>query len=450
MRLSTSAAMLISASAATAQDLALGAKELTHLRATIDAWTPPAPTVVIAVVDGEEPVILCRGTDTGGKPVAPLTYTPIGSLARLLVADALHVKLEGKLDVAAGVTVGSMQPTVLELLQGSDALPDYWDWRSDSKTQSVAALLSCADVAADAGFKFDWGPAGVAELMLLEKLFLGENADDWRPFLRVTLAPRVSGLDPRDAADDLAEGKGTSISLSSTIAQRARPAALRLMVTAKDLANWWQWRLRAPMPLWEGFRMGHRGEVPRRDGITVWRFEDFGTTPVKSLAITYPQHRSGILCVSVGPPKWVPGRDSALAAGFEADLFGPLGDVAAPMFGGRAGRDARPPLAALKGKRWTSGAGALQPCKIWIENATHQGVRLEFDGKTATSGQVLPSGAFMRVNMHFDQDHGGVLWLCPKPSMKDPKRLVAVFVERDELCRVPYLLELTLEDQTPR
>lgn len=448
MRLATTAVLLIATSSATSQDLALGAKELTHLRASFDAWTTTSPTVVIAVVDGEEPVILSRGTDTDGKPAAPLTYMPLGSLARLLVADAVHVKLAGKLEVAAGVTVSGRQPTVLELLQGSADLPDYWDWRTDSKPQSVAALLSCADVAAEAGFKFDWGPAGVAELMLLGKLFLGENAEDWQPFLRVTLAPRVSGLDPRDAAD-LAEGKGTNISLSSTIAQQARPTLLRLMVTAKDLANWWQWRLRT-MPLWEGVRMGHRDLVARRDNIAVWKFEDFGTTPVKSLAITYPEHRSGIVCISVGPPNWVPDRDKDLAAAFEADLFGPLPDVAVPMFGGRFAREGRPPLAALKDKRWTAGADALQPCKIWIENTAHQGLRLEFDGKTASSSQVLRSGAFMRVVVHFDQAHGGVLWLFPKPSMKDPKRLVAVFVERDELCRVPHRMELTLEEQTPR
>ncbi|MFO1078447.1 MAG: hypothetical protein U1E73_12055 [Planctomycetota bacterium] len=437
------------ATTAIAQDVLPGAADLSHLRGTLATWSPDACAFVIAVVNGDMPTVLYHGNDTNGKPVRPQTYTPVGSLARLLVADALDVKFHGKLDVPAGATVAGKKPSALDLLLGghSDAnlLPDYWDWRSDSPPVTTTTILACADVAAEAGVTFGVDRAGMSDLMLLEPFVLQGEGKDWPEFLRATLSPPVSGFDPRDAAL-VSDDEWATLSVSSTIAKHAKPAPLRLMITAKDLANWWQWRIQKPMPLWSGFRMGSHGKARRRDEIETWEFEDFGNRPVKTLAVAYPQQRSGILCVSVGPPKWIPGQDDALAGAFEADLFGEVEEPAQQALGGRLGmRGANAPLEDWVGKTWVA-SDASRPCVIRVENATHRGLRLEFGGQTIPSVQALPEGNAMRVVMGIDNLHGGVLWMCPHTNVGQPESLVAVFVEWNAVSTVPHLLRLVAKD----
>ena len=438
------AAVLLLAAAAAAQEPPPAPVDLAHLRAVFERWPADSRALLIAAVDGGEPVILCRGDDTHGEPVRTNSYAPVGSLVRLLVADALHCKLGGKLDVPAGVVVAGTRPTILDLLQGSgpetDRLPDYWDWREDAEPVTAATLLACADVAADAGFVSGRGNSSMADLVLLEHLALASAGDDWSSFLRVALAPRVSGLDPR-APGNSGDEAWAAASILSDVSAHAEPAPLRLMVTGKDLANWWAWRLRTSMPLWQGSCMGSRGHAPRRDEVETWTFEDFGNRPVRTLAVAWPQRRAGILCLSVGEPKWIPGQDRSLTDAFEADLFGGLEPQAQLGLGGRfGGRGNNRPLAGWAGQTWVAAENAL-PCELRIDNATHKGLSLDLGGQTFASVQALREGKAMRVVLTIDNARGGVLWMVT-PTEATRKRLVAVFVERSARSTVPHLFRL--------
>ncbi len=439
-RFAAATALLIAA--AGAQDVVADGPALANLRRTFADWPLGACAFVVAVVDGGEPIVLCHGDDTHGAAATPLTSWPVGSLARLLVADALYVAFGGKLDRPAGFALGGAEPTVLDLLRTDYAnvnqIPDYWDWRPDAAAIDAATLRACADVAAAAGFGFDADRAGMADLTLLSPRALTAHGD-WESMLRVHLSPHVSGFAPGTAGQPDVEAWART-SMASTIALHAEPTVLRLMASAKDLAGWWRWRVARPLPLWEGFRMGHRWEVPRREGVETWRFADFGTRPVKTFAAAYPKHRSGLLCVSVGPQQWIPLQEDTLAEAFEADLFGELPAEVAVRLGGRMGPDRRRPLREWVDRRWVAAAGT-PPCEIRVVDATDRRLRFEFDGRTFWSAQTSRAQKALRVVVSGDAG-GGVLWLCPQTGKAGTAGAAAVFVERGDLFTVPHLLRL--------
>ncbi len=240
------------------------------------------------------------------------------------------------------------------------------------------------------------------------------------------------------------------MSATSTIAKHAKPAALCLMVTGKDLANWWTWRLQTPMPLWKGLRMGYRGKATRRDEVEAWQFEDFGSCSVKSLAYIYPAQKSGIMCVSVGPPKWIPSQANMLTDAFEADLFGELPAAPPERRWGAVFRRSRPPLAMWNGKAWATRSDAATPCRIHVANGTRAGLHMTWGGRTYNSVQVSPQGKAMRVVMDFGRSNGGLLWIRPKPDASTPQSLMAVLLEHRADYTVPHIIELRLQEEAPR
>ncbi len=432
---------------AAAQDQVPDAARLTHVRDRLAAWPEDHRAIVVAVVAGHEPVIVCRGRCEDGSPVTDETLVPAGRLARLLIADALYVKHGGDLTANSGVKVGPVEPTLMQLVGGMQEVPDYWDWRADSKALTAADILACCATATRCGFDPEWNRAGMAELMLLEPACLDERMPTWPAFLRVTLSPGVGGLDPVDAGS-LPEAGNQAPTVLTEIARHAKPAPMRLLLRPQDFANWWGWRTREAIPPPDGWRSGYSGKLDRRGGVVRWSFEDFWNTPVKTMGTVYPDQRCALLCILIEPGRRGPSLDDDLMEAFEADLWGELEPEvllgAGGRFGGLAGRNR--PLTSWKGHTWKTAAGAAYPCEITVTEVSHNGLSITFDGVTMSSSQVLAKGDAMRIVVSKGNMRGGVLWMVPTPGSTEIGSMTAVLHWWDTLHRAPHVLELTAQD----
>jgi len=431
---------------AAAQDLVPDAAQLTHVRARLAALPEDHRAIVVAVVAGHEPVILCRGSCEDGSPVTDETLVPAGRLARLLIADALHVKHGGDLTASSGVKVGSLEPTLMQLVGGMQEVPDYWDWRADSKALTAADILACSATVSRCGFEPECNRAGMAELMLLEPACLDARVPTWPAFLRVTLSPRVGGLDPVDAGS-LPEAGTRSPAVLTEIARHAKPAPMRLLLRAQDLANWWSWRTREAIPVPDGARSGYSGKLDRRGGVARWTFEDFWNTPVKTLGTVYPDQRCALLCILIESERRGPNLDDDLMEAFETDLWGQLEPEVLLGVGGRlVGLGNARPLSAWMGHVWKTAEGAAHPCEIEVTEATHNGLSITFEGVRMSSSQALARGGAMRIVVSQRNMRGGVLWMTPTPGSSGLGSMTAVLHWWDSQHRAPYVLELVEKD----
>ncbi len=209
--------------------------------------------VGVALVGDDKPVVLAAG-EVGGVVLSEQALVPLGTLARLMIADAFAVGAPDELDAIVCEVAGAKQ-TVRELLLGNGRLPDYWAFGPVASPPDRDALLACADFAAagdlgliqtrtsSAGARF-----GVAELVLLESRALGDGIS-WADFVRTRLAARGVAIDVRDVAE-LDPGRRAMFVGPTDELARSPAAALRLCMPVRDLAVWWRWREAAKLERW--------------------------------------------------------------------------------------------------------------------------------------------------------------------------------------------------------
>lgn len=232
------------------------------------------PAIAIAFVQDGEPLVLCAGNDASGERITPRTLVPLLGLAKLLAADALHVKHKGKLDLGSGVKFGGRELSVLELLKGTPLLPDYAVLDGSPGDVSAAVLQACGEFAASGKCALRPTPLGAAEFVLLEPFVFGAQGRDWPSLLRATLAPHVPGLDPV-RADQATAAQQPRLMLSAAnlpVVAGAQPVLLRTLIAARDLASWWQWRVLSDLPPWTGPRMGSSRTAPAVATQQKWSF----------------------------------------------------------------------------------------------------------------------------------------------------------------------------------
>lgn len=359
--------------------------DLDPLRAAFRGMAGDAPRVAIAVLPGGAPTILGAGRDARGADADGQSLLPLGGACRLLVADALEHGLRVDRDRVVA-EAGSAALTVGELLAGTVWLPDWFAWQAVERAPDRAALLQCAAIAAAAKRAFHTGCCGMAEVVLLEPLLLepllrGGRAPDLGTALRVHLAPHVPGLDPRDARALGAElgrvlqpaaGAAAGISLAA-----AEPAALRLVLTAKEIASWWQWRLQRELPPATGPRTGRVEDVAGHAGRRRWQFHARGPAVVRIVVYADAgEEREGLAAARGALLVFDEGSASTdpLCKAFEQCLFGPpqaVEEIA--RFGGRA--VIADPFAPLRDTSWVLRDGG-EELGIEVRGTGRSGLRL--------------------------------------------------------------------------
>lgn len=443
-------------------------ENLPRLRQAFTAGQFAGAAVAIAVLPDAEPVLLCAGTDFAGAALTARSLLPLGPLARMLAADALFLQHRRELTTPSGVVLAGRELPLGELLAGAEHLPDLYGLGGLPQPADRSTLLAAGETAAAAGVKFPASRLGVAELVLLEPLAFGRLFRDWPSYLRGTLAGYATGVDPMDVRqlDDVARGRVAQLGNPAapgpgglTVLVGSEPPLLRTLLSARDLATWWQWRLQHSLPLWEGPRMGRLAEAPRHPGEAMWSAG--GETATFHLtALAYPGRKAAL--VLFGGDRSV--RLAMLSRAFEADLFGDTEPAAA--FGGvvfgRGGRlvfpgqgpPSQPPLA---GSRWHSvpDADGDVACRLHVAEFTNNGFVFDLHGHEAVSQEVLPQGRGCAVRLASTAALAGWLVLWPRceaapaagppaaPEVAPPTHLTLVFVEgRDGVAAVPRVFEL--------
>lgn len=437
MKSSLALALAAAGSALVAQDKPAPptAAELPQLRAAFAAAPANEHVVVIAVVPGQEPVILTAGTDAAGNALTPQTLVPLLPLAKVLAADAIHVRHKGKTDAGSGEKLGDRELTVRELLDGVTLLPDFFVLDGGDEVADAALLRKCGAMAAGGGMEPQASRLGAPEFVLLEPLALGGRDKDWPSLLRSTLAPHVSGLDPV-AANALGESRRSTVLAAEDLAilARAQPAVLRTLLSLQNLGTWMQWRTRQDVPLWASARMGALVSSRTRPNVQYWTT---GANAMhRSVWLTqYPSRQAALLRI-VAPEN--PNLLHQLQLAFEGDLYaneaaqGPsqqerLQAARAPAPAARAAQGTPAP-SKLDGTRWCSttpdgketvqlgfGTGSKEPLVLMLD-----GERLSFS--------MTRTGAGLRATPWRRGTDMFWLWVRPEPDAEQPTKVLCVLV----------------------
>ena len=188
--------------------------------------------------------------------------------------------------------------------------------------------------------------------------------------------------------------------------------------------------------------MGHR-ETNRVGGtnriVPFWRFDS--SFPTVHAAV-FPEHSSGILYLATKPGGW-----RSIDRAFEDDLFGTGDELWSEVAIGIGNAMLIQPLTRWKGKEWATDTDAPSPLTIAIEDATVRGVHMEFADRSWRSAYVYArnKGMIAEVAVPGEPESEGMLYLWPKPSEQDPKRLEVVFVEnKKDRGRIPHHFDLEL------
>jgi hypothetical protein len=409
---------------------------LPALRAAFVAMPVDGPAAVIACLPDRDPLILMAGTDAAGKKLTPQTLLPLLSLAKVLAADAIQCQLKDKTGQGSGHKIGDRELTVRELLDGTALLPDYFVLDGGEGTADAAELRSCAALAAGAKLQLRTSSLGASEFVLLEPLAFADHYQDWPSMLRSVLAPRA-GVDPRSADVALRDPRASVAIAAEEMAKlaAARPALLRTMLSAQDLATWMQWRLREEMPLWSSARMGHAMPTPAQPGEQRWSV-DASALNQDVVVSQYPARKAGF--VWVGPRSKSNGGYSQVRRAFEADLFnGAPADAAKPVPGAAP---ALPGGALAAGPRGAAG-NALAATR-WRSAPQADGssaLQLAFPGNakerlTVTLGSLsLKFATLARTGDAFTASAPGrgamySVWIWPQPDADQATKLAAVLV----------------------
>jgi hypothetical protein len=236
--------------------------------------------------------------------------------------------------------------------------------------------------------------------------------------LRSHIAAHVPGLDPF-VADALAEVERARVPLSPedlAAVANAQPSLYRVLLSAKNLAAWWQWRVQRDVPLWTGPRMGRTFSVPGQDGETRWWFTAGGPNYTLTVHV-YPARKSGFL--HFGPVR--PSRIAFLQKAFEEDLYGEAASArtaaGAVVLAGPAGPALVPGAGAagegaLAGTHWRTAPapdGAIA-MRLYIESTKRDGVTVNEGDVVRKSSQFQSHAAAVAVAAAGGQaraDHGG-------------------------------------------
>jgi hypothetical protein len=415
-------------------DPAAAAKDdLTQLRAAFARLPVADRTVVIAVVQGGEPVILTAGSDAGGKDVTPESLLPLFGLAKVLAADAIHAQLKGKVDKPSGEKFGDRELTVRELLDGTQLLPDYFVFDGSEGTVDGPVLRACGALADGAKVKLRASTLGAPEFVLLEPLAFAGRYQDWTSMLRSTLAPSVPGLDPLSAEALSEQARSHACLVAEDLAKLAgaRPALLRTMLSVKNVATWLQWRAQHEVPLWSSVRMGHTKKSLTQPNEQVWTMSV--TAMSTDLYVVHlPSRKAAFLWFSPSTPRTV-GSSLTAQRAFEEDLFAADREaVASPRPGGRAVPPARPAEATaspLAGTRWSSaGAGGPAAATRLVISAGAKGpmVLTLGDGSWTFGGPYKTGEGWFGTTRDDGPQH--TLWLWPQPDAEKPAKLSCVLL----------------------
>jgi hypothetical protein len=425
-----------------AQDKAVvvSADDLPRLREAFAALPAADRTVVIALVNGGEPVILTAGSDAGGKELSPQSLLPLFGLAKVLAADAIHAQLKDKVDKGSGEKLGDRELTVRELLDGTPLLPDYYVLDGGDGTADAALLRACGALAVGAKLQLRASSLGAPEFVLLEPLAFAGRYKDWTSMLRSTLAPRVPGLDPL-SADALPEDERSRACLGADDLPKlaaARPALLRTLVSVKNVGTWLQWRAQQEAPLWTSARMGRTiGAVSQKEHRWV-----VGVTAMNSglYLNQYPSRKAALFWFSsVSPGK--PSSFTQLSRAFEGDLFATDGGVGvpAPMAGGggavAVAGGPLPPRAAeaapanpLAGTRWTAAPSGASAFKLAFGAGAKDPMVLTFGPDSQSFGTTSKTGDGLSASGRGSDGAMRTLWLWPQPDAEKPTKLVVMMV----------------------
>lgn len=445
---------------------------LPQVHSAFEATKECAWAALIAVVHGSEPLILTAGSDASGKELTPLTLVPLLVLAKVLAADAIHVQLEGKIDVGSGEKLGDRELTVRELLDGVTLLPDFHVLDGGAEVVDAALLRNCGAVAAGANMQMFGTSLGAPEFVLLEPRAFSGRDKDWPTLLRSTLAPRVPGLDPT-SADALGEPeRGCTILAADDLTKlaAARPSLLRTLLSLKSIGSWLQWRAQQQVPLWASARMGRMSATLTQAKEQRW------VTSAQALGVSltlaqYPSRQAALLYVQP-PGTTTSSRELSrvLQRAFEGDLFAsgdedaqdPAGEdrLRAALAAGRvAPASATMAASALDGTRWCTASGdGKEAVRLAFGAKAGERLTLTVGGDTVTFS-MAPMGDGLRatptrprpdVMFHF--------WLRPEPNADKPTRLTGVLISQrlsgaataalaPALASVPRYLELVPDKQ---
>jgi hypothetical protein len=421
--------------------------DLPKLRAAFAGLPAADRTVVIALVQGGEPVILTSGSDAGGKDVTRESLLPLFAIAKVLAADAIHGQLKDKVDKGSGEKLGDRELTVRELLDGTALLPDYYVLDGGEGTADAALLRACGALAMGAKLQLRASSLGAPEFVLLEPLAFAGRYKDWTSMLRSTLAPRVPGLDPL-GADALSEDARSHVCLPADDLPKlaaARPALLRTLLSVKNVATWLQWRAQQEAPLWTSARMGRTANAVTQPKEQRWMVT--ATAMNTALSLTqYPSRKAALFCFSSITPG---GRSSfsplLLQRDFEKDLFATDGAaagavaVAGPLPGGAValgGGGAFPPRPAeasanpLAGTRWSSAppAGGAPTFSLVFGAGAKDPMMLTYGTESQSFGPGSKTGDAIIGGGRGSDGAMRTIWLWPQPDAEKPAKLSAVMV----------------------
>lgn len=425
-----------------AQDKPAAGTDLPQLRAAFAAANLHDPAVVIAVVPGREPVILTVGSDAAGKDLTPQTLVPLSSLAKVLAADAIHVRLAGKTDTGSGQKLGDRELTVRELLDGVALLPDFYVLDGGDERVDAALLRNCGAMAVKAGMELQAGGFGAAEFVLLEPLALGGREKDWPSMLRSTLAPHVPGLDPISADALDAKGRGKVMLADEELSKlaTAQPVLLRTLLSLQNIGTWLQWRTQHG-PLWNSTRMGRMAPSLTRPEEQRWMKNAQAMGQSMALA-QYPSRQAALLWI--GPHGGTKPHTQPLQRAFEEDLRAPgdearesspeerLRAAAAAAAAGRAAAAApgKSEPNTLEGTRWTSTATDGKAAVQLAFGATAKErlpLVLTIDGRELSLTMTRTKSGLTSIARSQDNVLWR-LWLLPEPDADRPTKLTGVLM----------------------
>lgn len=437
MKSSLAFALATAVSALVAQDKPAPASTagLPQLRAAFAAAQKGEHAIVIAVVQGHEPVILTAGADSSGGDLTPQTLVPLLSLAKVLAADAIHVRLKGKIDDGCGEKLGDRELTVRELLDGVPLLPDFFVLDGGGEVADAALLRKCGSMFVGGDMDPQASRLGAPEFVLLEPLALGGLYKDWPSMLRSTLAPRVSGLDPV-GADALGEPKRSTILAAADMSKlaTAQPAVLRTLLSLKDIGTWMQWRTQQDVPLWASARMGGLVSSRTRPNVQYW------TTGSKAMRVSmmlaqYPSRKAALLRI-VAPDG--PSLMHKLQVAFEDDLYADEDAqgtsqqerLQAGLAAAQAARAARgtPAASTLDGTRWCStAADDKETVRLAFGASLRERLVLTLHGESLAFSMTRTGAGLLATPWRRGTDMFW-LWVRPEPDAEKPTKVACVLV----------------------
>lgn len=258
--------------------------------------------------------------------------------------------------------------------------------------------------------------------------------------LRLTLAPRVSGLDPV-SADALGEQtRGCTLLAAEELSRlaTARPALLRTMLSLQNIGTWLQWRAQEEAPLWtsDSLRMGHM--MPSLTQSKEKRWVRGCTALGQTVSLSqYPSRKAALLLIG---PQGSTSLLRAVNSAFEGDVY-PTGDDAAQgssqeerlraaAVAARAARAQRRELApsALDGTRWCSTTGdGKKTVRLAFGGSAKEPLALTLDGDPVPLS-MTPMGEGLRANPIGRAKVSFSLLLRPEPDADKPTKLTCVLI----------------------